>query len=158
MSDKKTGRPSKYSIELAEKICLIIATSEKGLHDICTENTEFPHVATLMRWLGDDDKKQFRELYARARETQADYMASQILRIADDSSEDALRSKGVKNADGTKMVLIEENKEFVNRSRLRVDTRKFLMAKLAPKKYGDKIEVDAKVDATVTTITGMVVK
>ena len=61
---------------------------------------------------------------------QADYYAEEIIEISDDSSGDELTDE-----DGKTRI----NSEFVNRSRLRVDTRKWLMARMAPKKYGDKI-------------------
>jgi hypothetical protein len=59
-------------------------------------------------------------------------MAADIIEIADDSSGDIeLDGEGKPR----------QNAEFMNRSRLRVDTRKWLMSKLAPKKYGDKQQV-----------------
>jgi hypothetical protein len=65
-----------------------------------------------------------------ARELQADYLAEEMLEIADDG-----RNDWTKREDGIDAV----NAEVVQRSRLRVDARKWLMAKLQPKKYGDRI-------------------
>lgn len=127
----KKGRPSVYSKEIAKKICNAISNSEKGLRHICKSNTSFPDVATIMRWLADDSKKDFREQYARARELQADFMADKMLEIADDDSRDEIAFVGINN---------------VQRAKVRVDTRKWLLSKLAPKKYGDKLELDAKVE------------
>lgn len=129
------GRPTKYSPELADKICEEIATSEKGLHHICKSNN-FPSASTILRWLTEDDKKDFRDKYTRAREAQADYMAEQILEIADNSDNDTIV---------TKNGIIIQNSEYINRSRLRVDTRKWLMSKLAPKKYGEKLDISGNV-------------
>ncbi len=83
---------------------------------------------------GDDDLFQ---RYARAREIQADRMAEEILEIADDATNDFMERRG---KDGRKKV--EFNSENVNRSRLRIDTRKWLAGKLKPKVYGDKQAVD----------------
>ncbi len=58
-------------------------------------------------------------------------LAEEILEIADDGSNDTYETE-----DGHEKV----NTDVINRSRLRVDTRKWLMSKLAPKKYGDKVE------------------
>ena len=59
---------------------------------------------------------------------QAEHWAEEIIEIADDSKNDFVEKEG-----HTAL-----NSENINRSRLRVDTRKWLMARLAPKKYGDK--------------------
>jgi hypothetical protein len=65
-----------------------------------------------------------------ARELQADCLAEEILEIADDG-----RNDWTKREDGSDAV----NAEVVQRSRLRVDARKWLLAKLQPKKYDDRI-------------------
>ena len=94
-----------------------------------------------MRWL--DEKKDFQEQYARARQRQAEYWAEQIVDIADDSSADTIT-----NERGTEVA----NSEWINRSRLRVDTRKWLMSKLLPKKYGDKIDVAHTGDVSLSVV------
>ena len=71
----------------------------------------------------------------RAREAQADALFDECLEIADDTSGD-LTTKESTNEDGTPVLVV--NHEHINRSRLRVDTRKWLVAKLAPKKYGER--------------------
>lgn len=130
---KKMGRPSKYTPEQAVAICERIRKGE-WLHKIAgTEG--LPPEATLYRWL--DDNEDFRELYARAREDRTDRMAAEMLEIADDSAEDTIFVQDSdKDGEGAREV---QNHEWINRSRLRVDARKWLMSKLAPKRYGDKI-------------------
>lgn len=125
------GRPSDYTTEKAENICALISNSEKGLNTLKKENpTLFPDIVTLFRWL--DKHEDFRKLYARAREAQAEYMRDSVLSIADDSSDDNLE---MCNKAG-EVVAIKENREFVNRSRLRCEVRLRLMGKLYPKVYG----------------------
>ena len=63
-------------------------------------------------------------------------MAEEIQDIADDSSNDWIE---IEKRDGTSYEIV--NKEAVLRSRLRVDTRKWLMSKLKPKKYGEKLDL-----------------
>lgn len=136
-----TGRPTVYSIELVDEICEHIATSEVGLHILCKE-LNYPSVTTLMRWLAEPDKEYFREQYARARELQAEFMKDQILNIADDTTNDTIQIQ-IRDKKGD--VISEkdiENTEWTNRSRLRVEARKWLMSKLAPKKYGDKMDIE----------------
>lgn len=123
------ARPSKFSEELCEKICEQIATSDKGLRKICEENdiTTF----TVLKWLNEN--KEFSIQYARAREMQADYLADQIIDIADETHSD----KSV-NEDGYEVT----NHEVIARSRLRVDARKWKASKLYPKKYADRVDSD----------------
>lgn len=145
---KNVGRPSLYNFELAEKICLEIATSSHGLHFICKNNPEFPDYATVFRWLNNPKHEEFRDLYARAKEEQAEYMAEETLGIADDSRQDTeIRY----SASGEPYEV--EDKEWASRSRLRVETRKWLMSKLKPKKFGDKIDVTTDGKALPQTTT-----
>jgi hypothetical protein len=121
------GRPSSYTDETAALICARLAEGE-SLRTICKAD-DMPGFSTVMRWLADNSA--FRDQYARAREAQADKLAEEILEIADDGRNDTYTDD-----DGNERT----NQEVVARSRLRVDARKWLASKMAPKKYGDKIE------------------
>jgi hypothetical protein len=93
---------------------------------------------TLITWLaGHADQ------YARAREAQADKLAEDILAIADDGSNDTYQTE-----DGE-----VTNHDVIARSRLRVDARKWLAGKMAPKKYGDKLAVGGSDDMPPIQIT-----
>ncbi len=85
----------------------------------------------VMRWA--NDMPEFREQYARAREYLLEHWAEDILDISDDGSRDYLASG---KDDGIALV----NHDHISRSKLRVDSRKWLLSKLAAKKYGDKID------------------
>jgi hypothetical protein len=76
----------------------------------------------------------FHSRYARAREAQIEAWADEILADADDSHRDTMT---LTRRDGT--AYEAPDNEWINRSRLRVDTRKWLMSKLAPKKFSDKL-------------------
>ena len=91
-----------------------------------------PSKTSVMRWLGANPA--FRDQYARAREMQAEHWADEIIEIADDVTNDYITKE---RGDGSKYEAVDG--EHINRSRLRVDTRKWLMARLAPKKYGDRV-------------------
>lgn len=125
-----TGRPSEFSDEVADRICDALADG-RSLRSICCD-ADMPSQATVFRWLGDERYHSFREQYARAREAQADALFDETLDIADDSANDWMERR---RQDGS----VEEvfNSENVQRARLRIDTRKWLAGKLAPKKYGD---------------------
>jgi len=142
------GRPAKYSEALANSICEKLATSNRGLAHICAE--EGVSTTTVFKWLKENP--EFADNYARAREAQADFLADEILEIADDGSRD---TKTIMKGD----VAIEvEDTEWTNRSKLRVDARKWIASKLKPKKYGDKIETEHSGSVTIQQITGMEVK
>ena len=122
------GRPSDYSVEIVTTICSRLAEGEP-LVRMCREEN-MPSTATVYRWL--IAHQEFRDMYARAREDQADTLADQIIDIADESS-------GDRASDGS------VNSENVQRSRLRVEARKWIAAKLKPRKYGDRLELAGEV-------------
>lgn len=125
------GRPTKYSLELANKICSRLAAGEP-LTRICRE-PDMPCYATVMDWLLGKHP-EFTDMYTRARELQAEYWAEEIQEIADDGTNDFVERE-TKNG---KVVLADH--EHINRSRLRVDARKWTAARLLPRKYGDKLQ------------------
>ncbi len=150
------GRPLEYSQEIALKICSEFSTSSKSLKTICAPD-DMPSVRTVLGWLAEGDKengrtefKEFLHSYTRAKQEQADFLTEEMLEIADDSSQDLARIDDY----GNKI----EDKEFTNRSRLRVDTRKWIASKLKPKKYGDKIDLNHGGSLEIKQITGMEVK
>ncbi len=126
---KKKGRPSLYTDALAAKICWRLAEGET-LRAICRDGA-MPAISTVMGWLFNGKHKDFSEQYAHARARQADALFDEALVIADDASGDWSTDK-----DGKKTL----DHEHVQRSRLRVDTRKWAAGKLAPKRYGDKLQ------------------
>lgn len=118
------GRPSSYTTEIADFLCMRIADGE-SLRKICFDE-DMPSQSMVFRWLASNE--EFREKYARAREAQMEVMALEIVEIADDSAKDTIITD-----DGEK-----PNNEWIQRSRLRVETRKWLMSKLRPKVYGER--------------------
>ncbi len=131
---RKTGRPSLYTDALAAEICRRLAEGET-LRPVCRDKA-MPDKATILRWLADKAKADFRAQYTYAREMQADALFDEALVIADDASGDWTVDK-----DGKKVV----DHENIQRSRLRVDTRKWAAGKMAPKKYGDKLDLGGSI-------------
>lgn len=138
------GRPSKYSKALVDKICIEISTTNKGLAKIC-EGNDMPTYKTVFNWLGDDKYKEFLQSYTRAREAQADFLADECIDIADTPQE------GVKTkTDEHGKVSIEEG-DMLGHRKLQIDARKWKAAKLAPKKYGDRVQQDVTIDDKTIT-------
>lgn len=132
--EKKLGRPSSFTEEQAEEICRRIAEGESMRHICLLEH--MPSKTTILRWL--DEIPSFRTQYAHAREKQADHFLEEIRDIANDGRNDW----EIIECERTKQDRIVLHAEHVQRSRLRVDTLKWVMSKLAPKKYGEKLDVE----------------
>lgn len=130
---RPVGRPSKYSNRIADEICERLADGE-SLRTICAAEN-MPNRATVFRWLAANT--EFRDQYNAARDAQADALADEILDIADDSQGDTYV-----DAEGRQRV----DSEAIARSRLRVDARKWIAAKLKPKAYGERQEIEATVN------------
>lgn len=128
------GRPSIYSDELAKEICSRLMQGE-SLRKICRDDS-MPCVLTICRWLADEEKhSEFCNQYARARQIQAEIQADEIIDIADDGSNDWMERLG---QEGNVLGYALDN-EHVQRSKLRIDARKWTASKLLPKKFGDKV-------------------
>lgn len=127
------GRPSSYSDDIADRICDGLADA-RSLRSICID-AGMPSQSTVFRWLADERYAAFRERYARAREAQADALFDEMLDIADDGSNDWVERK---RDDGSTDTVLDH--EHVQRSKLRIEARKWMAGKLRPKVYGDKIE------------------
>ena len=123
------GRPTRYTADTASTICSRLAGGE-SLRSICRDDT-MPSLSTVMGWLFDGEHEEFSQQYASAREVQAEVWADEIVAIADDTTADLTTDK-----DGKEIV----RHENIQRARLRVDARKWIAAKLLPKRYGDKLQ------------------
>lgn len=125
----KMGRPTIYSLELATQLCDYLSNG-MSLRKACAK-PGMPAKAQVFKWLSLSNEElwrdDFRDQYARAKQESADAMADELLDIAEEP------------------LLKDDNGKLVNaaiqRNKLRIDTRKFLMAKMKPKIYGDKMDL-----------------
>lgn len=126
---------------------LILSEIEEGasLRSILKRD-DMPSRYTFFEWIHADEQKA--NQYARACEFRAESIFEEILEIADDSSNDfTLADLG----DG---IQVEKfNSEHVQRSRLRVDSRKWMLGKMQPKIYGDKIQQEHSGEVTQNIIS-----
>lgn len=129
---KPVGRPSTFSQELADVICERLVGGE-SLRRICLDEA-FPDKVTVGRWLLKLDA--FRTQYTRARELQADTLFDESLDIADETEIGEVRTT---KADGS---IETRTEDMLGHRRLRIDTRKWMAGKLAPKKYGERQTVE----------------
>lgn len=134
---KPNGRPSLYSPELATAICERIASGE-SLKSVCRDEG-MPNHVTVLRWALTIP--EFSNQYKQARDMQAEVLADELLDIADDGQNDWME----KHDQNGVMIGWRENGEAIRRSQLRIETRKWVAAKLLPKRWGEK---------TITEVTG----
>lgn len=141
------GRPSDYTPELARAVCQRIAEGE-SLRSIARDDA-MPDKWTILRWLGRHE--EFSAQYARAKEQGAEALAEELFEIADDASNDYMEQlDGEGNVTGYKLM-----GEHVQRSKLRIDTRKWYLSKIMPKKYGDKVQTEHSGSVSYTVVTGI---
>lgn len=136
VTQAKRGRPTAYTEAIAKEICQRLAEGET-LSQIC-RSEHMPARPTVILWVLDD-REGFSDRYARARDLLLEYWADETIDIADDGSNDWMRRE---SKDGNEALVF--NSEHSQRSRLRVDTRKWLLSKLKPERYGDKLELGGK--------------
>jgi len=137
---KKKGPKSIYNAALGELIYERLADGE-SLFSICKDDG-MPSERTVRRWALDLEHP-FSPKYTQAREIGYLKLADELLEIADNGSNDWMERNGEENAGWV------ANGEAIARSRLRVDTRKWLLSKCLPKVYGDKLELGSDPDRPI---------
>lgn len=135
----KRGRPTKSTPELLDMICQGIAVGKSARAMCIAARIAQP---TLWKWLGENET--FSKQYARAKEDCADYLAAEIIEIADEGRNDTYMDE-----DG----IIHTDHDVIARSRLRVDARKWYASKLSPKKYGDRTTLAGDADNPLAVLT-----
>lgn len=118
-SKNKGGRPSKYTKEIGDRVCALVATSTVGLYTLCEHTKDLPAASTIRLWRLCI--AEFSAQYARAKLVQADILAEDCLDISDSATS-----------------------ETINVDRERINTRKWLASKLLPKLYGDRALLEQK--------------
>lgn len=107
----------------------------ESLRQICRDD-HMPDERRVRDWYVRD-LHGFAPHYARARELQLERWAEEIIDIAEDGSNDWMERETERGR-----IIRTLDDEHVRRSQLRIESRKWLLSKLAPKKYGDKVAVE----------------
>ena len=128
-----------FSQELANVICERIADGE-SLRSVCRDKKMPSRDAVYSRLITHPD---FADQYARACEIRADYVFDEMFEIADTPQ---LGVKTVIKPDGS----VETTEgDMIEHRRLRIDARKWALARMSPRKYGDRQTTDANVHVAV---------
>lgn len=104
-----------YDADIVSKVCDALVCSDRSIGRALASVKNAPGVTRWYEWLEENETAA--KMYARAKESQADFMAGQIVEIADTEADP-------------------------NRARIRVDARKWVAAKLKPRSYGDKLGLE----------------
>jgi hypothetical protein len=128
------ARPSTFTDALFAGILDRIADGE-SLRGICRDDG-MPAARTVLRWIQANPDLQ--RSYTLATEIRVDTIFDELLDIADDARDDWMEKVG---RDG-KNQGYALNAENIRRSALRIDARKWTLARMAPKKYGDRVDVN----------------
>ena len=137
------GSAFQWAPEIEAELFKLIADGE-SLRAIC-EDDWLPSRETVRKRLMDDDA--FAGQYARAREAQADTLVDQIIEIADNTRGDWIEGEG---EGGPRL-----NAEHIQRSRVRIDARKWMAGKLRPKVYGEKLAIGGASDLPPVAVTAV---
>ena len=132
------GRPKVWAgdklVQAEAEICERLASGET-LPSICDNNADMPNPSTVREWVRENPA--FAKRYALARVEQMQTWADEIITIADDDTLDVVTKV---TPQGRQYEALDQ--QNVQRSRLRIDTRKFLMSKVAPHLYGERLTVE----------------
>lgn len=135
-SERGRGRPLKFTDEMGQTICRLVAETERPISSICKE-LGISRMA-LYRWVdgevGRDGKTpglaDFRDLYARAMQTRYQAVAADLLAVSDEDVIAGDRSDSAR----------------VQQQKLRVNTRQWLLSKQLPEQYGERLTVASNVE------------
>lgn len=128
------GRPTTFTQAKADAICERLANG-LSLRAICRHKA-MPSKTTVFKWLAQNSI--FADQYARAREAQADLLVDEMIELADTPK---IGTKTKRSSDGK---LEKTTGDMIEHRRLQIETRKWVAAKMRPKKYGEKLDVEQK--------------
>lgn len=134
MAAKARGRPTKYTESLGKKIAALLAGG-KTLKQV-SKMEGMPAKSTLLVWAVDSNH-DFSDRYARARRCRAEGLIDELTEISDDGTNDTYEDENGNQ---------RTDQDVLGRSKLRVDTRKWIASKILAGVYGDSIKIDQTVD------------
>lgn len=138
------SRTSSYTPELAQTIIERLSAGET-LRAICRDDG-MPHDRTVRGWV-IDDHEGFAAPYMRARELGAHAMFDEAIEIADDGGNDWMQRNDPNNPGW------QANGEHIQRSKLRLDQRRWALSKIVPKVFGDRLDLNHSGDINTRNLT-----
>ena len=150
------ARPRAYKEAIAKSIVKRMCSGE-SLRSICADE-KMPARSTVMLWVAEDESG-FSDRYDKACMARAHYWADELLDIADDGTNDWMEKHDKEGGP----IGWRENGEAIQRSRLRVDSRKWLLSKMLPRyaekqsfehsgPNGEAIKTESKIEWTIQPV------
>lgn len=136
---RKKGRPPSWTDELKEKAfvkAINLVAEGSPLSRALFDNDDLPSPSTFYDWL--ENSEDFSNRYARALECREKLIFDEMLEIADARGKDTF----IDPRTGKEQI----DKKIVERDRLRLDARKWVLGRMRPLKYGDRMITDSKVE------------
>lgn len=143
------ARDAKMARQQAE-ICRRVSLGQSMLSVLTEGDKTLPKYETALGWLSD--YPEFADAYSKAQRARSDVLFEEALTVADDARNDWMARNDPNN--GGWML----NGENINRSKLRVETRKWAAAKLNPSRYGERTTVDVDTKPVVVSVTHRIVQ
>ena len=144
----KIGRPREYDRELVSDHILSEMAKGRSLLNICTTDEGVPSGSTFLQWVEENDPPGLSDRYAHARELGYRIMGDEILELSNKKGEWVpiqdldVDGRPLLDENGQpilKQVFMPLNSDVIAHTRLQIDTRKWLLSKMLPKVYGDKV-------------------
>lgn len=133
---KRKRKPNvKYSEEIGDRICELIASWPRSVEELCKNYPDLPHRAAIFQWIVK--YPEFAEKYARAKRFQIESYIDETIAIADDDSCDMYLDPETNE--------YKVNNAIVARAKIRIDIRKWQAAKLMPHIWGDRQTIDTNI-------------
>ena len=137
---KPNGRPTIFTEILAAKICQRIADGE-SIRAVCSD-PNMPSTTAIFRWIASGKYDGFRQLYEASMQIRLETLGDGLIELADAPIE--------RNAAG----MVDSG--AVQMRRLQIETRRWILSKLLPRKYGDRMGLDHQGEGfNLTVVTGV---
>lgn len=122
-----------------EAACKVMATKPVGLKLALAEGYQghpLPEEPDVRAWMRDDP--ELREIFVKAKQYQTWVLADEIIDIAYDTSKDWIEESDWRGEKTKK----KADHDHINRARLKIDTLKWIMARMKPDRWGDKVQTE----------------
>lgn len=141
---KKVGAPKKnqeekeLQKEIENEIIRLISDNNYSLRKACRQVNI--NASTFLGWTANDDK--LKEIYQLATNERIESLFEEILEIADNTE---IGETEKTNANGIEIT----KADMIAHRRLKIDSRKWYLSKVAPKKYGDKLDIKQEIEGNI---------
>lgn len=138
---KPSNHVSSFDKKIFDIVCERMAAGH-SLRSVCADES-LPDESTIRKWALEDDARYTQ--YTRARGVQADSYVDELIAISDGAGDlqQLLKELGIDDLSSEKKIDAKMLKALVRqkveRDRLKIETRKWLISKILRTRFGDKV-------------------